>query len=247
MRYSILFTTVLATAVAAGPIDLLKLGENNGYPTSSTTSPAGGYPTGYPTTSSTGGSYPTTKPGGGGSTTTTWGGGQPTTTTTKKPTTTTTWGGGNPTTSTTKPTTTTTWGGGNPTTTTKPGGGNPTTTTKPGGGNPTTTTAPGGGNPTTTTKPGGGNPTTTSPGSTPTGGNGGYDACPDGLYSNPQCCATDVLGVADLDCHSPSSVPSDVTNFRNICAAGGQRARCCVIPVLGQAVLCQTPPGLGEQ
>ncbi|KAI0544698.1 fungal hydrophobin-domain-containing protein [Xylaria curta] len=245
MRYSILFTTVLATAVAAGPIDLLKLGENNGYPTSSTTSPAGGYPTGYPT-SSTGGSYPTTKPGGGSSTTTTWGGGQPTTTTTKKPTTTTTWGGGNPTTSTTKPTTTTTWGGGNPTTTTKPGGGNPTTTTKPGGGNPTTTTAPGGGNPTTTTKPGGGNPTTTttSSGSSPTGG---YFACPDGLYSVPQCCATDVLGVADLDCHSPASVPNSPTNFRDICAAGGDRARCCVIPVLGQSVLCETPAGLGEQ
>lgn len=41
-----------------------------------------------------------------------------------------------------------------------------------------------------------------------TGGGGGgggsppapYVACPDGLYSSPQCCATDVLGLADLDC-----------------------------------------------
>ncbi len=24
--------------------------------------------------------------------------------------------------------------------------------------------------------------------------------CPTGLYSNAECCATDVLGVADLDC-----------------------------------------------
>ncbi|KAI0903756.1 hydrophobin-like protein [Ustulina deusta] len=74
-----------------------------------------------------------------------------------------------------------------------------------------------------------------------------YVACPSGLYSNPQCCATDVLGVADLDCHSPSSAPFSVSNFRDICANGGDRARCCIIPVLGQAVLCQTPPGLGEQ
>lgn len=34
-----------------------------------------------------------------------------------------------------------------------------------------------------------------------------YVACPSGLYSNPQCCATDVLGVADLDCHSRESNP----------------------------------------
>ncbi|GAW15477.1 hypothetical protein ANO14919_048890 [Xylariales sp. No.14919] len=74
-----------------------------------------------------------------------------------------------------------------------------------------------------------------------------YVACPNGLYSVPQCCATDVLGVADLNCHSPSAAPFSVSNFRDICANGGQRARCCVIPILGQAVLCATPPGLGEQ
>ncbi|KAI0542735.1 hydrophobin-like protein [Xylaria digitata] len=75
-----------------------------------------------------------------------------------------------------------------------------------------------------------------------------YVACAgNGLYSVPQCCATDVLGVADLNCHSPSAVPFSVSNFRDICANGGQRARCCVLPVLGQAVLCQTPTGLGEQ
>ncbi|TGJ82826.1 hypothetical protein E0Z10_g5939 [Xylaria hypoxylon] len=74
-----------------------------------------------------------------------------------------------------------------------------------------------------------------------------YVACPVGLYSVPQCCATDVLGVADLNCHSPSASPFSVSNFRDICANGGQRARCCVLPILGQAVLCATPPGLGEQ
>lgn len=47
----------------------------------------------------------------------------------------------------------------------------------------------------------GGTPTSTMPGyPNPTGTP--YDGCPDGLFSNPQCCATDILGVADLDCHS---------------------------------------------
>ena len=33
------------------------------------------------------------------------------------------------------------------------------------------------------------------------GGGGSYDPC-SGLYDSAQCCATDVLGVADLDCAS---------------------------------------------
>ncbi|KAH8160358.1 hypothetical protein CIB48_g7890 [Xylaria polymorpha] len=75
-----------------------------------------------------------------------------------------------------------------------------------------------------------------------------YTACGgQGLYSVPQCCATDVLGVADLNCGSPSAYPFSVSNFRDICANGGNRARCCVAPLLGQALLCQTPTGLGEQ
>ncbi|KAI0450073.1 hydrophobin-like protein [Xylaria acuta] len=74
-----------------------------------------------------------------------------------------------------------------------------------------------------------------------------YNPCPNGLYSVEQCCATDVLGVADLNCHSPSAVPTSASHFKDICAKGGQRARCCVVPVLGQDVLCETPAGLGEQ
>ncbi|KAI1187493.1 fungal hydrophobin-domain-containing protein [Nemania serpens] len=89
----------------------------------------------------------------------------------------------------------------------------------------------------------GGTPTSTMPGyPNPTGTP--YDGCPDGLFSNPQCCATDILGVADLDCHSPPAVPRSAAEFRYICATGGQRARCCVIPVLGQALLCETPVGV---
>jgi hypothetical protein len=32
------------------------------------------------------------------------------------------------------------------------------------------------------------------------GGGGAFNPCAGALYSNPQCCSTDVLGVADLDC-----------------------------------------------
>ncbi|KAI1326096.1 fungal hydrophobin-domain-containing protein [Xylariaceae sp. FL0255] len=130
--------------------------------------------------------------------------------------------------STTLKTTTTTaaW----PTTTVKP-----TTTWKP------TTTSPASGYPTTTTT-GGAWPTTTS--GSGSGGSGGYDPCTAALYSQPQCCSDDVLGVADVDCASPTAVPSSPSNFAAICAASGQTARCCVIPVLGQAVLCDTPVGL---
>ncbi|KAL7809678.1 fungal hydrophobin domain-containing protein [Trichoderma aethiopicum] len=70
------------------------------------------------------------------------------------------------------------------------------------------------------------------------------DAVCTGLTSTPQCCATDVLGVADLDCQTPAGAVTDAQSFQAICAAGGQRARCCAIPVAGQDLLCQTPTGL---
>ncbi|KAI0521292.1 Cerato-ulmin hydrophobin family [Xylaria bambusicola] len=65
-----------------------------------------------------------------------------------------------------------------------------------------------------------------------------------GLYGTSQCCATDVLGVADLDCANPPSVPTDAANFMAVCSDIGQRARCCVLPILGQDILCQTPVGV---
>ncbi|KAF1834406.1 hypothetical protein BDW02DRAFT_471361, partial [Decorospora gaudefroyi] len=65
------------------------------------------------------------------------------------------------------------------------------------------------------------------------------DLCPDGLYSNPQCCATDVLGVVGLDCEVPSTQPTDVDDFISTCSASGQQAKCCVIPVADQDLLCQ--------
>ena len=80
----------------------------------------------------------------------------------------------------------------------------------------------------------------------PTGGHGGsgggstttYQPCPNGLFSNAQCCATDVLGVIGLNCAAPDNTPKSKSDFTSICAAKGQQARCCVLPVAGQNVLC---------
>jgi hypothetical protein len=73
-----------------------------------------------------------------------------------------------------------------------------------------------------------------------------YTPCTDTLYSSAECCATDVLGVADLDCATPPSTPTDATNFSAVCSAIGQRARCCVLPILDQGILCNTPSGVDD-
>ncbi|KDR66742.1 hypothetical protein GALMADRAFT_33917, partial [Galerina marginata CBS 339.88] len=57
--------------------------------------------------------------------------------------------------------------------------------------------------------------------------------CPASTAPNPLCCATDVLGVANLDCASPPNpIPSDIPSFNNICAANGQRSRCCLVSLV---------------
>ncbi|EUC49383.1 hypothetical protein COCMIDRAFT_84685 [Bipolaris oryzae ATCC 44560] len=71
--------------------------------------------------------------------------------------------------------------------------------------------------------------------------------CPPGLYSNAQCCATDVLGAAALNCKAPSTTPTSTDQHISGCAATGQQAKCCVLPIAGQALLCQdvTPSANG--
>ncbi|KAK6527259.1 beta ketoadipyl CoA thiolase, th1 [Arthrobotrys megalospora] len=127
------------------------------------------------------------------------------------------------------------------------GGGNPGN--NPGGNNPGNN--PGGNNPGGTTggsavgnNPGGNNPGNNPGGNNPGGSNAGdYEACPTGLYSNAQCCSTDVLGVLGLDCSNPSSQPTSGSNFKSLCVAAGKKAACCVLPVAGQDVLCQNAIG----
>ncbi|KAH6607227.1 HFB1 protein [Trichoderma cornu-damae] len=70
--------------------------------------------------------------------------------------------------------------------------------------------------------------------------------CPDGLFSNPQCCSAQVLGIVGLDCSvltTAGETPRDGADFRNICAKTGKQALCCVAPVAGQALLCQLAIG----
>lgn len=118
----------------------------------------------------------------------------------------------------------------------QPGGNNP------GGDNPSGN-QPGGNN------PGGNNPGGNNPGGdNPSGNNPGpdndYYACPRGLFSQAQCCDVDVLGLLGLDCETPNQLPTSADSFRGNCATIGKQARCCVLPVAGQDVLCTKPIGI---
>ena len=73
----------------------------------------------------------------------------------------------------------------------------------------------------------------------------------------PQCCATDVLNLVILNCanrtlpstlktfrwprtNSPlaPTVPTNNTDFIATCAEQGQQAKCCLLPILDQALIC---------
>ncbi|KAL7926743.1 hydrophobin [Trichoderma austrokoningii] len=71
----------------------------------------------------------------------------------------------------------------------------------------------------------------------------GSSACPDGLYGNPLCCSSLLLGLIGLDCNVPHESPRDGAEFSNICSKTGEEALCCVAPLAGQALLCQTAVG----
>ncbi|KAM3071296.1 hypothetical protein ACMFMG_008886 [Clarireedia jacksonii] len=77
------------------------------------------------------------------------------------------------------------------------------------------------------------------------GGDGGSPStvfkCTSLLYSQAQCCDVDVLGVADLNCQNPITTPTSVEDFTDICASVGKIDRCCTLPVLGQALVCNNP------
>ncbi|UKZ61102.1 uncharacterized protein TrAtP1_002374 [Trichoderma atroviride] len=77
------------------------------------------------------------------------------------------------------------------------------------------------------------------------GGNNGQYECSGGggLYSNLQCCSVDVLGIADLDCKPPSKTPVSGSDFKSICQASGAKPKCCVLPILGQGLLCEDAIG----
>ncbi|KAF2105137.1 hypothetical protein NA57DRAFT_31093 [Rhizodiscina lignyota] len=59
--------------------------------------------------------------------------------------------------------------------------------------------------------------------------------------NTPQCCAVDVLGLADLQCANPPTTPTNQTQFIAECATIGQEARCCLLPILEQGLICSDP------
>ncbi|TQV96986.1 Hydrophobin 2 [Cordyceps javanica] len=140
----------------------------------------------------------------------------------------------------------------------QPGGG--TTSSGPGSNPIGTSTSAGPGTQTTglvttTRAPSTSTNTNPAPPATSTGypSPGGQFHCPAGLYSNPQCCSADILGLADLDCVNPSRAPTSGDDFASVCSAVGKGAKCCVLPVAGQSLLCQdaipgggNPPGVGN-
>ncbi|KFY38324.1 hypothetical protein V495_06636 [Pseudogymnoascus sp. VKM F-4514 (FW-929)] len=63
--------------------------------------------------------------------------------------------------------------------------------------------------------------------------------CGGRLYSEPQCCSVDVLGIADLDCNAPDEVPRDFEDLKQICSKSAAAAKCCSREVVGQEILCK--------
>ncbi|KAM3424840.1 hypothetical protein BST61_g6819 [Cercospora zeina] len=67
-------------------------------------------------------------------------------------------------------------------------------------------------------------------------GGGGGSVCPSGYF--PQCCATNVLGLAGLACRNVPNMPTSNQDFSWQCSQTGSTANCCLIPAAGQGVVC---------
>ncbi|KAL7916217.1 hydrophobin [Trichoderma velutinum] len=72
----------------------------------------------------------------------------------------------------------------------------------------------------------------------------GNEGCPGGLtHTIPLCCATNVLGVATLDCSTPTVPLPNVGTFQSHCASKGKQPVCCTLPAAGLGLLCEKPTG----
>lgn len=56
-----------------------------------------------------------------------------------------------------------------------------------------------------------------------------------------QCCELDVLDLAAITCENPTGAPQTIDEFDAVCATLGVTAQCCVLPILGQGLLCASP------
>ncbi|KAJ3479781.1 hypothetical protein NLG97_g8231 [Lecanicillium saksenae] len=63
--------------------------------------------------------------------------------------------------------------------------------------------------------------------------------CGDLLYGTPVCCTVDVLGLADLNCDTPSSA-NDSADFKKSCTDASASAHCCTLNLLdGVGLVCK--------
>ncbi|KAL7947732.1 hydrophobin [Trichoderma barbatum] len=73
----------------------------------------------------------------------------------------------------------------------------------------------------------------------------GEEGCPGGLtHGIALCCATNVLGLATLDCGRPTSPVRTPEAFQAHCASKGKQAICCSVPVASLGLLCEKPSGI---
>ncbi|KAF3068703.1 Hydrophobin-2 [Trichoderma lentiforme] len=72
----------------------------------------------------------------------------------------------------------------------------------------------------------------------------GHEGCPGGITDSiPLCCATNVLGVATLDCSTPTVPLPNVGIFQANCASKGKQPVCCTLPLAGLGLICSKPTG----
>ncbi|KAJ6788976.1 hypothetical protein PWT90_02572 [Aphanocladium album] len=61
--------------------------------------------------------------------------------------------------------------------------------------------------------------------------------CAGTVYGIPVCCASDVLGLADLTCKNPISA-TDHADFHRSCNDAGSAAHCCTLDIGGIGLIC---------
>ncbi|KAK8140025.1 Cerato-ulmin hydrophobin family [Apiospora sp. TS-2023a] len=74
------------------------------------------------------------------------------------------------------------------------------------------------------------------------GGGGGGDGGDCG--GSPLAAFTTLAAMSFFTVSRMSELPKSAENFQEICAGSGQQAKCCTLPVLGQALVCNTPIGV---
>ncbi|KAF6239803.1 hypothetical protein HO173_002349 [Letharia columbiana] len=67
-----------------------------------------------------------------------------------------------------------------------------------------------------------------------------------GASATPNCCAVNVLSLADLQCADPPTLPTDVANFTQICADVGQEAQCCTLDLVSSCLSYVAAVGSGS-